>query len=407
VFEIGLGAGVFTTIVMALVLLILAARAWLVPTGEVDITVNGERHFRAAVGRRLIAVLAGDGIYLPAACGGRGTCGQCRVIVGNGGGAPVPVEMSLLSRRELKHGARLSCQLTLRENLEIEVPADLLGIRKLACKVRSSRSVATLMKEIVLEIAPGRSLQYEAGAYVQVTCPPHETRFEEFDIAPPYRGEWDRMNLWTLAVSSQQETARAYSIASHPGEQGIVTLIIRIATPPPGAGPSVPPGVVSSYLFKLRPGDPVEIIGPYGYFRVHETDREMIFVGGGAGMAPMRSMILDQLLCRRTTRKLSFWYGARNLRELFYREEFDRLQREAANFSWNVALSEPSPEDAWSGDSGFIHEVLYQRYLKDHPAPEECEYYLCGPPMMIKAVRHMLDSLGVEPESISYDDFGT
>lgn len=406
-FEIGLGAGIFTTIVMALVVLILAARAWLVPTGEVDVTVNEERQVRAVVGRKLAPVLAENGIYLPAACGGRGTCGQCRITVTSGGGAPVPVEMSLLSKRDLKRGVRLSCQIALRESIRIEVPQDLLGVRKWTCTVRSTRNVATLMKEIILDLPAGESLEFEAGAYVQVNCPPHETRFEQFDIPPRYRGEWDRMNLWPLAVSSQRETSRAYSIASHPGEHGLVTLIIRIATPPPGAAPSVPPGVVSSYLFKLQPGDRVEIAGPYGNFHVVDSDREMVFVGGGAGMAPMRSMIFDQLRCRHTQRKMSFWYGARNLRELFYREDFDCLQEEEDNFSWHVALSEPTQEDQWSGDCGFIHDVLYDRYLKDHAAPEECEYYLCGPPMMIKAVRHMLDGLGVEPESISFDDFGT
>jgi len=406
VFEIGLSASVFTAIVMSLVLVILAARAWLVPVGDVAITINSDRQLHAATGRKLIAALAESGIYLPAACGGRGTCGQCRVQVVDGGGAPLPVEMSLLTKRDLRRGVRLSCQITLRQDLRIEVATELLGVRTWTCRVRSSRSVATLMKELVFELPDGESIEFRPGAYVQVICPPHTTHFADFDIGAEYRGEWERLNLWGLTVSSAEETARAYSIASHPQERGIVMLLIRIAIPPPGAEPTVPPGVVSSYLFGLRPGDPVQIAGPYGTFCAAESEREMVFVGGGAGMAPMRSMIFDQLLCRRTTRKISYWYGARNGRELFYREDFDRLQREHDNFHWHFAFSEPSESDQ-GGERGFIHQVLFDKYLADHPAPEECEYYLCGPPLMIKAVRHMLDSLGVEAESIRFDDFGT
>jgi Na+-transporting NADH:ubiquinone oxidoreductase subunit F len=407
VFEIGLSVGVFTAIIMALATLILVARSWLVATGEVDITVNEDRRFKATVGRKLLSVLADNGIHLPSACGGRGTCGQCCITVVSGGGAAVPVEKSLLSRRELAKGTRLSCQVTIRQDLTICVPSEILGAKKWTCTVRSNRNVSTLMKELVLELPEGELLPFRAGAYVQVTCPPHQTSFTSFDIDADYDGEWERLHLRQLAVSSTKETTRAYSLANHPGEPGIVMLVIRIAIPPPGSDASVPPGVVSSYLFGRRPGDRIEISGPYGDFCALESEREMIFVGGGAGMAPMRSIILDQLRCRHTTRKMSFWYGARNLRELFYQDEFDRLANEVDNFRWCVALSEPDPADDWQGDRGFIHEVLYARYLKDHPAPEECEYYLCGPPLMIKAVLRMLDSLGVERENIRFDDFGS
>jgi Na+-transporting NADH:ubiquinone oxidoreductase subunit F len=405
VFEIGLGAGVFTAIVMTLVLLVVAARAWLVPTGDVEVTVNSERHLRVGNGRKLIAALAERGIYLPAACGGRGTCGQCRVHVVAGGGAPLPVEMSLLSARELRQGTRLSCQLALRNDLRIEVSSELLGVRKWTCRVRSSRSVTTLMKELVLELPAGEALEFRAGAYIQVICPPHTTRFRELDIGKEYCGEWERLNLRGLAVSSAQETARAYSIASSPQERGIVTLLIRIATPPPDSPPFTPPGVVSSYLFAVRPGDTVDIAGPYGTFRVADTEREMVFVGGGAGMAPMRSMIFEQLAGRHTRRKMSYWYGARNARELFYREDFDRLQAQFDNFRWHFAFSDTASDDQ-GGERGFIHQVLFEKYLAQHPAPEECEYYFCGPPLMIKAVCHMLDGLGVEPDCIRFDDFG-
>lgn len=406
-FEIGLSVGVFTAIIMALTTIILVARSWLVATGEVEITVNQDRHLKAVVGEKLLSSLADNGIYLSSACGGRGTCGQCSIVVVSGGGAVVPVETSILSRHERAKGTRLSCQITIRQDLRIEVPREILGVEKWKCTVRSNRNVSTLMKELVLELPEGESLSFRAGAYVQVTCPPHQTIFTGFDIDPPYRAEWERLHLRQLAVSSVQETTRAYSIASHPGELGIVMLIIRIAIPPPGANASVPPGVVSSYLFGRQPGDAVEISGPYGDFCTIESEREMVFIGGGAGMAPMRSMIFDQLRCRKTARQMSFWYGARNLREVFYRSDFDQLAAELENFRWCVALSEPNPTDDWQGERGFIHEVLYERYLKDHPAPEECEYYLCGPPLMIKAVVRMLDNLGVERENIRFDDFGS
>jgi Na+-transporting NADH:ubiquinone oxidoreductase subunit F len=287
------------------------------------------------------------------------------------------------------------------------VPDAVLGIKELVCRVSSNRNVATFIKELVLELPPGETLEFSAGAFIQILCPPFRTRFTDFDVAAPFRADWDRMDLWRHEVSSTAPILRSYSLANYPGEGSSAKLIVRIATPPPGAPPSVPPGVVSSYVFQLQPGDEVTIVGPFCHFRVAETDKEMVFVGGGAGMAPMRSMILDQLLRRETRRKITFWYGARSRKELFYDEEFDRLQREHDTFRWVAALSEPKPDDDWSGPVGFIHQVLHDQYLQDHPAPEECEYYLCGPPMMLEVTRSMLDELGVEPASIRFDAFGS
>jgi Na+-transporting NADH:ubiquinone oxidoreductase subunit F len=320
--------------------------------------------------------------------------------------APLPVERGLLARRDLAAGVRLSCQLTVRGDLRVEVPAETLGVRQWSCRVRSARSVTTLMKEIVLELPAGEGIDFRAGAYVQVTCPPHETRFDRFAIAPEYAGEWERLGLRRLAVSSARATTRAYSLANPPAERTAVTLIVRIATPPPGAEPSVPPGVVSSWLFSLAPDDPVEVTGPFGDFHVDVGEREMVFVGGGAGMAPMRSMIRDELLGRGTVRPMSFWYGARNRRELCYADEFDALATGHANFRWMVALSEPRPEDEWQGETGLIHDVLFERHLRHHPAPETCDYYLCGPPMMARAVLRLLERLGVRRERVRFDDFG-
>jgi Na+-transporting NADH:ubiquinone oxidoreductase subunit F len=291
--------------------------------------------------------------------------------------------------------------------VEIDVPREILGVRRWQARVRSTRNVATLMRELVLELPEGEAIEFRAGAYVLVTCPPHATELRSVEVEADYRPAWDRLGLWDLRAASHAETARAYSIASHPGERGIVTLLVRLALPPPGAEPGTPPGLVSSYLFARRAGDPVEIAGPYGAFGVVENEREMILIGGGAGMAPLRSIVFDQLRCRRTRRRLGFWYGARNLQELFYREDFDALASEFDNFRWHAALSEPREEDGWTGDTGFIHEVVYERYLKDHPAPEECDYYLCGPPMMLKAALRLLERLGVDRENVRFDDFGT
>jgi len=406
-----LGVVLFTAIVMALVLVILAVRSRLVPAGEVEILVNEDRSFRAPAGVRLSEALSAGGVHLPSGCAGKGTCGLCRVNVVSGGGPVLPVEADLFPRREVAGGARLACQVTLRDRIEVRVPESILGARELRCRVRSNRNVATFIKELVLELPAGEELAFRAGAFVQLKCPPFHARFADFDVEPEYRDEWDRHGLWRLEASADRGVTRAYSLANYPGEvrpgeSRVVVLNVRIATPPPGSEPSVPPGVVSSYVFQLAPGDEVAIAGPFGHFFAAESDAEMVFVGGGAGMAPMRSHVFDQLERLHTERTLSFWYGARNLRELFYAEDFERLAAEHPNFRWTAALSEPKPEDEWTGEVGFVHEVLRERYLAEHPAPEECEYYLCGPPLMIQATRRMLDELGVETERIHFDDFG-
>jgi Na+-transporting NADH:ubiquinone oxidoreductase subunit F len=406
VIEIALGVALFTAIVMCLALVILLARAKLMAAGEITVTVNEERTFKAPAGERLLGVLTDAGIPLPSACGGVGTCGLCRVTVLEGGGAILPVEAERISRQEAAAGDRLACQVTMHEDLNIRVPDEIFGAKLWHCTVRSNKSVATLIKELVLELPAGEVMDFRAGAFVELHSPPYRTSFADFDIDPRFRDVWDALDLWRYEAGSAKPEKRAYSMANYPAEQGVIILDVRIAIPPPGAPESAPPGIVSSYIFGLKPGDPVTVAGPYGHFFARETEAEMVFIGGGAGMAPMRAHILDQLKRRRSTRKITFWYGARSRRELFYVEDFDRLQAEHDNFRWVAALSEPRPEDDWEGPTGFIHDVVYEQHLKAHPAPEDCEYYLCGPQIMIKAVMGMLDSLGVEPDSILFDDFG-
>jgi Na+-transporting NADH:ubiquinone oxidoreductase subunit F len=405
-FEIALAVAVFTAIVVSLSALILLARSKLVGEGAVELVVNDDNVFEVATGRKLITALADVGLFLPAACGGKGTCGQCRVRVLEGGGPLLPTESGLISRREAADHVRLGCQVTVRENLRVRVPDELFGVRQWECTVRSTRGVSTYIKEIVLELPPGEEVPFKAGGYVQVECPRYHASFRDFDIEPEYRGEWDRHDLLRLEAGAKEPTTRAYSMANYPGEKGIIMLVIGIATPPLGASDRVPPGVVSSYLFSLRPGDRVTISGPYGEFFATDTEREMVFIGGGTGMAPLRSHIFDQLERLHTKRRISFWFGVRTMRDLFYREEFEALAAEHDNFTYTVALSEPDRDDDWSGPVGFIHQVAYDNYLKDHPAPEDCEYYLCGPPLMITAVTDMLRDLGVPEENVMYDDFG-
>ena len=405
-FEIGFGVVVFTAIVLCLSLVILAARSRLVAAGATEITVNDRRTIVAEAGSKLLAALADAGIDLPAACGGIGTCGLCRVTVRAGGGPPLPVELSRLAKRDIVGGIRLACQVTVSREMAIAVPEDILGVRQWVCTVRSNRTVATLIKELVLELPAGEVMDFRAGAFIQVTCPVYSVSFADFDIDPRFRDVWDSLDLWRYRSVVTKPATRAYSMANFPGDEGVVILNVRIAIPPPGAPEAAPPGVVSSYLFGLKPGDEVTISGPYGHFFAADTENEMVFIGGGAGMAPMRAHILDQLKRLRATRKITFWYGARSRREMFYVEELDRLQAEHDNFRWFTALSEPRPEDSWRGYTGFIHEVVHSAYLKDHAAPEDCEYYICGPPMMIRAVLEMLYGLGVEEDRILYDDFG-
>lgn len=404
--EIVLGISLFVGIVMGLALVILAARRRLVPSGTVPITIADHATLAAPAGTTLLGALADAGILLPSACGGRGTCGLCRVEVIEGGGAVGPVESSVLSPRDAAAGARLACQVTVRRPMTIRVGDEVLGVGSWQCTVRSSRCVAPLIKEIILQMPPGEALRFRAGAFVEVTRPPGRLRFADFEIDATHRPAWDRMDLWRFESVTAEPVTRAYSLANDPRQGDVAMLDVRIAIPPPAAPPSVPPGAVSSYLFSVRPGDRVTLTGPYGHFFAGDSDREMIFIGGGVGMAPLRSHIFDQLENRRSARPIVFFYGARSRQDLFYVEQFDRLQAEHTNFRWFVALSEPQPGDDWHGLTGFIHDVAYERHLRDHPAPELAEYYLCGPPLMIAAVLKMLDDLGVEPESIYFDDFG-
>jgi Na+-transporting NADH:ubiquinone oxidoreductase subunit F len=404
--QVGLSVALFTIIILILVFVILVARSKLVAGGSVTININEDRDLEVPTGGKLMNALAESGIFIPSACGGGGTCGQCTVRIFEGGGAILPTETSFISKREAKEGYRLSCQVAVKQNMRIAVPDEIFGIRKIECTVTSNRNVASFIKELVLELPEGEELEFRAGGYIQIECPPHDLSFRDFDIDEEFRDEWDRYNLWDYESHVKRTVSRAYSMASYPLEKTTIKLNVRIATPPPGSDPSVPPGIMSSYIFNLKPGDKATISGPYGEFFAKETDNEMVFIGGGAGMAPMRAHIFDQLKRLHSKRKMSFWYGARSLREMFYVEEFNELARENDNFEWHIGLSEPLPEDAWTGYTGFIHNVLYDHYLADHPAPEDCEYYLCGPPMMNSAVIKMLEDLGVTKDHIMLDDFG-
>jgi len=401
------GVIIFTVVMLALVGLLLLARRYLVPSGEVTITINegGEHDLTAKPGATLLGTLGSAGIFIPSACGGQGTCGVCTVKVHEGGGSLLPTETGHISRGEAREGWRLSCQVKVRQDMRIEIPSEVFEVRRWRCRVRSNRNVATFIKELVLELPPGEEVPFRAGGYIQIECPPHRLRFSDFEIEDEYRPDWDHYNLWRFESVCDEPVTRAYSMANYPDEKGIIMLNVRIATPPPGVS-DAPPGIMSSYIFALKPGDQVDITGPFGEFFARETDNEMIFIGGGAGMAPMRAHILDQFRRIGTSRKVSFWYGARSLREAFYREDFDSIAAQNGNFEWHLALSEPLPEDQWQGYTGFIHQVLYDNYLKSHPAPEDIEYYMCGPPMMNDACKQMLNNLGVEPENIMLDDFG-
>lgn len=403
--EIGLGVFLFTAIVMSLVFIILAARSRLVATGQVNILINDEKTIAAPVGTKLLSALAESKLFVASACGGGGTCGQCKVKVQEGGGVILPTETSLINKREAAAGERLSCQVVVKQDMRIEVPREVFGIKRWSCRVRSNRNVATFIKELVLELPAGEDLNFRAGGYIQIEAPPHHLKYADFDIPERFREDWERFDLFSLESKVEESVMRAYSMANYPEEKGIVMLNVRVATPPPRMS-GIPPGIMSSYIFGLKEGDYVTISGPYGEFFAKKTKAEMVFIGGGAGMAPMRAHIFDQLKRLGSDRKMSFWYGARSRREMFYHEEFEELARKHENFAWHIALSDPLPEDEWQGETGFIHEVLYQNYLRDHPAPEDIEYYICGPPMMTQAVLKMLHDLGVEKENILLDDFG-
>ena len=403
--EIYLGVGMFTAIVLSLVAIILIARSKLVSSGDVTIDINGERKVTVAAGSKLLNTLASNGVFLSSACGGGGTCAQCKCIVKSGGGEMLPTEESHFTKREAKEGWRLSCQTPVKQDMEIEVPEEVFGVKKWECTVASNPNVATFIKELTLKLPEGENVDFRAGGYVQLECPPHTVHYKDFDIQPEFRGDWDKFNLWKYVSKVDETTIRAYSMANYPEEKGLVKFNIRVASPPPGRD-DLPPGKMSSWVFSLKPGDKVTVYGPFGEFFARDTDAEMVFIGGGAGMAPMRSHIFDQLKRLHSTRKMSFWYGARSLREAFYVEEYDQLAAENDSFEWHLALSDPLPEDNWEGPTGFIHNVLFENYLKDHPAPEDCEFYMCGPPMMNASVIKMLQDLGVEPENILLDDFG-
>jgi len=404
--EIALGVTLFTAIVMLLVFGIIAARSKLVASGEVSITINDEKTVQTAIGGKLLGALADARLFLASACGGQGTCGQCRVTAFEGGGVILPTELSFITKREAVDGDRLACQVAVKQDMKIRIPDEVFGVKKWECTVRSNPNVATFIKELTLDLPEGEHVDFRAGGYIQIECPPHHLKYKDFDIQQEYRDEWDRYNLWRYESKVDEPVMRAYSMASYPEEKGIIMLNVRICPPPPELADTVPPGQMSSYIFNLRPGDKVTISGPFGEFFARETNNEMFFIGGGAGMAPMRSHIFDQLRRIKTNRKITFWYGARSRREVFYEDDFNQLQAEHENFKWFVALSDPQPQDNWTGHTGFIHQVLYENYIKDHPAPEDCEYYMCGPPVMNAAVVKMLESQGVEREQIMFDDFG-
>ncbi len=416
-----LGVAMFIAVVVALILVLLAAKAKLVSSAEVVIDINeGEKVLKTPSGSTLLDILSNNKLFIPSACGGKGSCGVCKVHIHEGGGSMLPTETGHISRGEAKQGCRLACQVKVKGDMHIELEPEVFSIRKWTCKVKSNRGVATFIKEYVLELPEGEDVPFRAGGYIQIECPPHVVEYKNFDIEEEYRGDWDQFNLWRYVSKVDEETIRAYSMANYPEEKGIIMLNVRIASPHPRAPEGTPPGKMSSFIFNGKPGDPVVISGPYGEFFATENDTEMVFIGGGAGMAPMRSHIFDQFKRIHTNRKVSFWYGARSFREAFYIEDFEGIQADNDNFEWHIALSDPQEEDNWgdpaapsrqpqgskNGYVGFIHQVLLDNYLDKHPAPEDCEYYLCGPPMMNQAVIKMLDDLGVEPENIHLDDFG-
>ena len=403
--EIALGVIFFTVIVIALVFMIIGAKSKLVASGDVEILINHEKKLHVPVGSKLLSVLADNQLFVSSACGGGGTCGQCKVKVHSGGGDILPTELSHITKREAAHGERLACQVSVKQNMDIEVEDSVFGVKKWECTVKSNDNVATFIKELVLQLPEGEAINYRAGGYIQIECPPHVSKYADMDVADEYRPDWDKFNLWRYVSDVKEPALRAYSMASYPEEKEIM-LNVRIATPPPGASDDIPPGVMSSFIFNLKPGDKVFVSGPYGEFFAKETDAEMVFIGGGAGMAPMRSHIFDQLRRLKSKRKMTFWYGARSKREMFYVEDFDMLAKENDNFQWHVALSDALPEDNWTGYTGFIHNVLYEEFLKNHPSPEDCEYYMCGPPIMNTSVINMLLANGVDPENIMLDDFG-
>ena len=398
---------VFVGIIILLVSVLNIAEKRLLPQGEVKILINGDDEKSPIVkpGSNLLTAMASNKIFLPSACGGGGTCGMCTCQILSGGGQILPTELSHISRAKAKDNWRLACQVKIREAMEVKIPDEIFNIQKWECTVRSNQNVATFIKELVLELPAGEELNFQSGGYIQIDIPEYDIHFNTMAVEDEYRGDWDKFHLFDLHHKNEEPIFRAYTMASHPAEGNIVMLNVRIATPPPKLWKEVPPGISSTYIFNLKPGDKVIISGPYGEFFLKDTQREIVFVGGGAGMAPMRSHLFHLFKTERTTRKVSFWYGARSMREMFYHEQFLEIAKEFPNFSYNVALSEPMPEDNWAGPTGFIHQVLHDNYLKDHEDPTEIEFYMCGPPMMIDAADNMIYNLGVDADNIMYDKF--
>ena len=402
-----LGVVMFTSLVLLLVIVILFARSRLVSTGDVTILINDDesKAIQVPAGGKLLQTLASKGVFLASACGGGGTCAQCRCQVTDGGGSILATEEGHFSRGEISDDWRLSCQVAVKQDLKIQVPEDALGVQRWECEVESNDNVASMIKELNLKLPEGADVDFRAGGYVQLEIPPYDMSWSTIDVQDEYREDWDNFNFWDLKSKVEETTIRAYSMANYPEEKGILKFNIRVAPPPPRSE-GLPPGAMTTYVANLKKGDKITVFGPYGDFFVKDTPAEKIWIGGGAGMAPLRSHIFDELLRKNTKAKMSYWYGARSLREMFYKEEFDRLEEEYDNFSWHVALSEAREEDNWTGYEGFIHAVVLENYLKDHPNPEDCEYYMCGPPIVNQLVSQMLDDLGVEPENIAFDDFG-
>ena len=401
---------VFLTIMLLLVGLLLYVRKKLTPPGKVTITINEETELETDPGSTLLSTLANEKIFLPSACGGAGTCAMCKCQVFEGAGDILPTEKGYFTRKEQQNHWRLGCQVKVRNDLKIGIPKEIFGIKKWECEVVSNNNVATFIKEFVVRLPEGENLDFQSGGYIQIDVPKCVVDFKDMDVEEKYHEDWDKLKIWDLTMKNPEPIYRAYSMANHPAEGNIVMLNIRIATPPwdraKGQFMNVNPGICSSYIFSLKPGDKVMVSGPYGEFHIKETDKEMIYIGGGAGMAPLRSHIFHLFQTQKTNRKVSYWYGARSMREVFYDHEFEAIEKEFPNFKFNIALSEPLPEDNWTGYKGFIHQVVLDNYLSKHPEPEEIEYYLCGPPMMNSAVFKMLDNLGVPKENIAYDDFG-
>ena len=404
------GTFIFLLVTIALVVMLLVAKAKLAPSGPVTISINGEKELAANGGSSLLSTLSDAKLFLPSACGGGGTCGMCKCQVHEGGGSILPTEVGFFTRKQILDDWRLGCQVKVRENMTIEIPKEVFGIKKWECEVVSNKNVATFIKEFVVKLPEGEVLDFVSGGYIQIDVPKLDVDFRTMEVENEYREDWDKLKMWDLKMKNPEPIYRAYSMANHPAEGNIVKLNIRIATPPwdraKGQFMNVNPGICSSYIFSRKPGDKVMVSGPYGEFHIKHTNREMMFIGGGAGMAPLRSMIFDQFLTRHTDRKASYWYGARSLREVFYEDELRDIEKKNPNFKFNLALSEPMKEDNWTGYTGFIHQVALDNYLSKHPEPEDIEYYLCGPPMMNSAVLKMLDQLGVPPENIALDDFG-